>query len=100
MKNKTEAREPLVGYMIIEDYTDDYSDWSGQIAFPNPKGANIAWLNPIEMIEKSYADQREAELIGLLKEAAQIITNLDNDQDFWTSSEFREKLAALGVKND
>lgn len=48
--------KPLVGFMIIEDHTDDMSDWSGQITFPNPKGANLAWLDPVEMIEKAPVD--------------------------------------------
>lgn len=47
----SEDVKPRIGYVEIEDYTDDYSDWTGQITFPNPKGANIYWQNPIVFIE-------------------------------------------------
>jgi hypothetical protein len=43
----------FVGYMIIDEHTDDYSDWSGYIAYPNPEGANLAWEKPIKMIQYS-----------------------------------------------
>lgn len=47
----TDDRKPRIGFVVIDDYTDDYSDWTGQITFPNPKGANIYWQNPISFIE-------------------------------------------------
>lgn len=46
-----EAREPLIGWMILEDHCEDMSDWSGVISFPDPTGANLAWENPTKMIE-------------------------------------------------
>ncbi len=46
-------REPLVGWMILEDHADDLSHWDGVIAFPNPTGANLAWESPTKMIEFS-----------------------------------------------
>ena len=54
----TTDRPVLTGYMIIEEHADDYSDWSGHITGPvNPKGANLAWEDPIPMIEKSAYDK-------------------------------------------
>lgn len=67
-------REPLVGYMIIEDYTDDYSDWSGQITYPDPRGANLAWLNPIKMIEHTAYDALRAQVEELRAELNTIRT--------------------------
>lgn len=67
MTESSKPREPLVGFMVIEDYTEDYSDWSGQIAFPDPVGANLYWQNTIPMIEKRAHDAALAR-IKLLEE--------------------------------
>ncbi|WP_374029803.1 hypothetical protein [Bdellovibrio bacteriovorus] len=53
---KFDGNNPLIGFMIIEDSTDDLTEWSGHITFPNPRGANLAWLNPVEMIDKRAFD--------------------------------------------
>jgi len=54
--------DPLIGYMILEDYAEDMSDWSGQITGPqDPTGANLAWESPIKMIECSAYDALKAE---------------------------------------
>lgn len=45
--------EPLIGWMILEDYCDDMSQWDGYISFPDPTGANLAWQSPTKMIEYS-----------------------------------------------
>lgn len=60
------ARKPLVGYMIMEDYAEDYSHWNGVIGFPDPTGANLAWESPVAMIEKSAYDALKAERDRLL----------------------------------
>jgi len=58
-----EPREPLVGYMIFEDWLEDMSDWSGQITGPgDPTGANLAWESPIKMIEHSAYDTLRSQL--------------------------------------
>lgn len=50
-------RPILIGYVALESWAEDYSDWDGHITGPvNPKGANLAWQNPIEMIEKRAYD--------------------------------------------
>jgi len=78
--DKREAvREPLVGYMILEGYAEDYSHWDGVITYPDPTGANLAWESPIEMIEKSAFDAvvkelRETRTVGLSHEGT--IANL------------------------
>lgn len=53
---------PLVGWMILEDYCEDMSQWDGVISFPDPTGANLAWENPIKMIEHKAYDALKAEL--------------------------------------
>lgn len=57
--------KPLVGWMIIEDYVEDYSEWDGAIACPDPTGANLAWESPIKMIEHAaYTElMQEAEAL-------------------------------------
>lgn len=55
-------REPLIGWMIFEEYCDDYSEWSGVITYPDPTGANLAWQDPVKMIEKSAYDALEQRL--------------------------------------
>lgn len=52
------ARPILSGYMILEEWAEDYSDWSGAITGPvNPRGANLAWTDPIPMIETRAHDK-------------------------------------------
>lgn len=64
----TDDRNPRIGFVVIDDYTDDYSDWTGQITFPNPKGANIYWQNPISFIELEPTLQLMKEMGEALKE--------------------------------
>lgn len=48
-------RKRLVGYIsldALDEWDDDYSYWSGEITFPDPQGANLAWLKTIEMVER------------------------------------------------
>lgn len=62
MTNDTaKQREPLIGWMILEDYCDDMSDWSGVITYPDPTGANLSWENPTKMIEYSAFEQMKRE---------------------------------------
>jgi hypothetical protein len=57
-KVRDEERPILKGYMALEDYADDYSDWSGHITGPSdPTGANLHWLDPIPMIEQRAYDE-------------------------------------------
>lgn len=65
----SKKREPLIGFMVVEDYTEDMSDWSGQITFPDPTGANLYWEKPIKMIEYSaFEKMQEAQFVpGLFK---------------------------------
>jgi hypothetical protein len=56
-KMNSSAREPLIGWMILEDYCEDMSHWGGVISYPDPTGANLAWLNPTKMIEYSVYQQ-------------------------------------------
>jgi hypothetical protein len=58
----TKPREPLRGFVAIEDWTDDYSNWSGSICFPNPRGSNLHWENPIEFVEASALVAKDEEL--------------------------------------
>ncbi len=58
----TSDKGPLIGYMIFETWTEDYSHWSGVISFPDPTGANLAWESPIAMIDKSAYDKLKAEV--------------------------------------
>ena len=51
-------RPILTGYMVLDGWADDYSDWDGAITGPNnPTGANLYWHDPIPMIEKRAYDQ-------------------------------------------
>lgn len=50
---ENKPRDPLIGYMVIEDYAEDYSQWDGLIAYPDPEGANLYWQKTIKMIEHS-----------------------------------------------
>ena len=52
----------LVGFMAIEDHAEDYSNWSGHIAYPNPEGANLAWEKPIKMIQYSAYENLKSEI--------------------------------------
>jgi len=64
-----------VGYVAIEDYTEDYSDWTGQITFPNPRGANIYWENPIEFLEAEPVIKLLREMGEALKESKYLIAD-------------------------
>ena len=57
-----EARESLIGWMILEDHTEDMSHWSGVISYPDPTGANLAWENPTKMIEYAAYEAMRKEL--------------------------------------
>lgn len=61
-RDKSNDHKPLVGWMILEDYCDDMSDWSGVIAYPDPTGANLAWESPVKMIEYSAYEKLQARL--------------------------------------
>lgn len=54
-------KAPLVGWMILEDYCEDMSQWDGVITYPDPTGANLAWQNPTKMIEYSAYEKLKAE---------------------------------------
>lgn len=70
--------EPLVGYMILEDYCEDMSHWSGMITGPtNPAGANLAWENPIKMIEHCAYDSQVLATQNLTKENAELRAKYD-----------------------
>lgn len=60
-ENSGNKKEPLIGYMVLEDWAEDYSQWDGSIAFPDPEGANLHWVNTIPMIEKAAFDELKAE---------------------------------------
>ena len=48
-------RKRLTGYIsldALDEWADDFSHWSGEITFPDPEGANLAWSKTIEMVEK------------------------------------------------
>lgn len=52
------TRPILLGYVALESWAEDFSEWDGIITGPhNPKGANLAWQDPIEMIEKRAYDE-------------------------------------------
>lgn len=72
----SEDVKPRIGYVAIEDYTDDYSDWTGQITFPNPKGANIYWQNPIVFIELEPTMRMMDELANKLQVLDDLIGDL------------------------
>lgn len=72
-----EPREPLVGYMIFEDWLEDMSDWSGQITGPgDPTGANLAWESPIKMIEHSAYESLRSQLDVAVKALDEIDRDL------------------------
>ena len=48
---------PIIGFMIVEDYDEDFSHWDGVITYPDPTGANLAWEKPTKMIEYSAYEQ-------------------------------------------
>lgn len=75
----SEDVKPRIGYVAIEDYTDDYSDWTGQITFPNPKGANIYWQNPIVFIELEPTMRMMKEMADALKGAQHMFKAIQND---------------------
>lgn len=55
-------RPVLIGYVALEEWAEDFSDWSGYITGPdNPVGANLAWQDPIQMIEMKAYDALRAE---------------------------------------
>ena len=68
-----DTKTPLIGYMILEDYCEDMSDWSGVITGPqDPTGANLAWESPIKMIEYSAFE----EMRDLACELARALMNI------------------------
>ena len=78
---KFDKNNPLIGFMIIEDSTDDLTEWSGHITFPNPRGANLAWLNPVEMIDKRAFDTVVKERDDLRAEIGTLKDELDRTTD-------------------
>lgn len=84
-----ETRAPLVGYMILEDWCDDMSDWSGMITGPqDPTGANLAWENPTKMIEfkayeseKARADRIYNVLRDEIQEASRVLDILTGENE-------------------
>lgn len=69
-KNK---RPILKGYMVLDEWAEDYSHWDGNISYPNPEGANLYWSGElIPMIEqraydtlRTEADKLAAAIVGL-----------------------------------
>lgn len=77
--------EPKIGYMVIDDYDEDYSNWDGQITFPDPTGANLHWLNPIKMIEYTAYEALQEQL-RVAKDTLEKLPHVGNcmnvDKDF------------------
>lgn len=101
MKNKTEARFYTIMYSTVNLETNTFyiphSDIPGIKADKMPP--------PLKVVSKEGADQREAELLEVIKlimpiaktcEKAETLT-FDERKALATA---KEKLAALGVKND
>ena len=62
-------RPILEGFMVLDGWAEDYSDWDGVITGPaNPKGANLYWHNPIPMIERRAYDSLRARVAELESE--------------------------------
>jgi hypothetical protein len=84
MREEVSKRPILIGYMVLDGYAEDFSDWDGHITGPtNPKGANLYWHDPIEMIEKRAYDELVAEnqklneLVDLAKELRMYCLGVD-----------------------
>jgi hypothetical protein len=61
-------RPILSGFMVLDGWAEDYSDWDGQITGPdNPRGANLHWLDPIPMIETRALDDLRRVLLRQTK---------------------------------
>lgn len=76
---------PLIGYMCEPDMVEDGEDghWDAYITSHDPTGANLAWLNPIKMIEYSAyekANERANYNAGKLIELEQKIAQLEAEQ--------------------
>jgi hypothetical protein len=100
MSARAGAREHLVGWMILEDYCEDMSAWDGVISFPDPTGANLAWLNPTKMIEYSAFEQMRKERDDLCEYVSRIQTNYQREEDRLRSELSRykrglERMAAM-----
>lgn len=84
-EEKTLSEKPLIGYVSIESEsrdakTNEILDWTGYITGPeNPKGANLAWLDPIEMIETKALKQLEAKYERLVEAAKKHVKDSSND---------------------
>lgn len=96
----SKAKKPLIGYAVLEDWTVDMSDWSGQITYPDPTGANLYWQNPMKMIEYSAYDQLQAKLDEAVK-AKEAAINLYKETEGLASTlsarmeQMREKIDIL-----
>lgn len=109
-------RPILTGFMVLDGYADDYSDWDGTITGPaNPKGANLYWHDPIPMIEKrafdevvrdrDFANQQwrdwnaEADALAEKLEAhdASASREIDRLQENWEAAE--KEVQALKLEN-
>ena len=66
--NQTPKSEPLIGYVVIEDYEEGMGHWDGSIAYPNPEGANLYWQKPEPFIQKSAFDALQSELETVKRE--------------------------------
>lgn len=63
-------RPILSGYMALESWAEDFSEWDGAITGPiNPQGANRFWEDPIPMIEKRAYDRIYSALEALTNAA-------------------------------
>lgn len=61
MRRKDDMGEQYIrGFVVIDEHTDDMTQWSGAIAFPNPQGATLFWEKPKEFITiDAYNDARK-----------------------------------------
>ena len=76
-------RPILSGYMALEGWADDYSEWDGAITGPaNPEGANKFWESPIPMIETRALDSLRDEnerIKAELEEVKRVLRILRNE---------------------
>lgn len=91
MTDKPKKSEPLIGYVVIDDYTEDMSDWSGAIAYPNPEGANLFWEKPEPFIQKSAFDAIKKENEELQKERDELKAELSAANELLANNEGRVK---------
>ena len=90
----TDDIKPRIGFVVIDDYTDDYSYWTGQITFPNPKCANIYWQNHISFIELEPTIQLMKEMATFVELAKTWGYQADN-----TLEKYRKFLELIHEKN-